>query len=165
MSQYEKYAQKPTEFLSLTGYTRTEFDDLLPQFDIHFKERMKAYCLDGKSRGKRKYSDYKNSPLPTIADKLFFILNYLKTHNLQMVQGTYFGISQPKANQWIHTLHPVLNQTLATLGELPARYMEAMEFDEEDILYFHDGTERPIQRPTDEHVQKEFYSGKKNSIR
>ena len=28
-------------------------------------------------------------------------------------------------------------------------------------LYFHDGTERPIQRPKDPEVQETFYSGKK----
>jgi len=30
--------------------------------------------LNGKPRGKRRYTDYKNSPLPTIEDKLLFIL-------------------------------------------------------------------------------------------
>ena len=30
MSKYQDYADKPTEFLALTGYTRTEFDALLP---------------------------------------------------------------------------------------------------------------------------------------
>ncbi len=30
MSKYQDYADKPREFLALTGYTRTEFDALLP---------------------------------------------------------------------------------------------------------------------------------------
>ena len=102
MSKYKEYAEKPTEFLSLTGYTRQEFDALLPHFSRCYYERIKNFRLDGKPRGKRKYSDYKNSPLPTIGDKLFFILNYLRTNNLQTVQGVLFGISQPKANVWIH---------------------------------------------------------------
>ena len=120
---------------------------------------MATYRLDGKLRGKRKYVDYKNSPLPTIEDKLFFILNYLKTNNLQTVQGAFFGISQPKANQWIHCLHAVLNQTLNGLGELPAREMADVKFDEnENGLYFHDGTERPIQRPSDADEQRSHYS-------
>jgi hypothetical protein len=125
---------------------------------------MKQHCLDGKPRGKRKYSDYQNSPLPTPADKLFFILNYLKTNNLQEVQGAMFGISQPKANQWIHILRVVLQQTLTRLNETPARSMETVTFADENTLYFHDGTERPIPRPTDATKQKEFYSGKKNSM-
>ncbi len=163
MSKYKEYAEKPTEFLALTGYTREEFDALLPHYGKNYYDWMKIYRLDGKARGKRNYSDYKNSPLPTIEDKLFFILNYLKTNNLQIVQGAMFGISQPKANLWIHCLHPILNQTLAELGELPARHMEQMNLHEtEEKLYFHDGTERPIQRPSDPDDQQLYYSGKKN---
>jgi hypothetical protein len=62
MSKYQDYANKPREFLALTGYTRTEFDALLPHFAEQFYEHMKQYRLDGKPRGKRKYSDYQNSP-------------------------------------------------------------------------------------------------------
>lgn len=163
MSQYQEYVNKPTEFLALTGYTREEFEALLPHFDTCYVEWMSTHCLDGKPRGKRKYSAYKNSPLPTIADKLFFILHFLKTNNLQQVQGAMFGMSQPKANLWIHCLHPILNRALAELGELPVRDMAQMIFDaDEDTIYFHDGTERPIPRPGDPGQQRLYYSGKKN---
>lgn len=165
MSKYQEYAEKPTQFLALSGYTRQEFDALLPDFGDHYYEWMDTYRLDGKLRGKRKYVDYRNSPLPTVEDKLFFILSYLKTNNLQTVQGALFGITQPKANQWIHCLHAVLNQTLNGIGELPARDMADVKFDEQDnSLYFHDGTERPIQRPSDPDEQKNHYSGKKKGI-
>jgi len=165
MSTYQEYAEKPTEFLALTGYTRQEFDELLPHFSRCYYEWMKTHRLDGKPREKRKYSDYKNSPLPTIEDKLFFMLHYLKTNNLQTVQGALFGMSQPKANVWIHCLHPILNQTLAELGELPARQMTEMTFaEDEETLYFHDGTERPIPRPCDPEQQLLCYSGKKNDM-
>ena len=164
MKKYERYAQKPREFLSLTGYTHQEFEALLPHFEHKYYERMKAYRLDGKPRGKRRYSDYQNSPLPTIEDKLFFILHYVKTNNPQMVQGTMFEISQPKANQWIHTLEPVLNEALGDAGELPAREMDQVEFDEtQPAIYFHDGTERPIPRPVEDERQRAYYSGKKNN--
>lgn len=165
MSQYKKYAEKPTDFLALTGYTREEFDALLPTFADCFYERMGTHQLNGKPRGKRRYVDYQNSPLVTAEDKLFFILNYLKSNNLQTVQGACFGLSQPKANQWIHTLHPVLNQALARREALPAREMDAVAFAEEETLYFHDGTERPIPRPRDPEQQRFFYSGKKNGTR
>jgi hypothetical protein len=163
MGRYKECAEKSTEFLALTGYTRQEFDELLPHFSRCYYERMKTHRLDGKPRGNRKYSDYKNSPLPTMEDKLFFILNYLKTNNLQTVQGVVFGISQPKANVWIHCLHLILNQALAELGELPVRQMAEMTFAEgEETIYFHDGTERPIPRPCDPEQQRLYYSGKKN---
>ncbi len=73
MSKYEDYAEKPTEFLALTGYTRLEFDALLPHFSRCYYERMKTHCLNGKPREKRTYSNYTNSPLPTMEDKQFFM--------------------------------------------------------------------------------------------
>jgi hypothetical protein len=80
------------------------------------------------------------------------------------VQGALFGISQPKANIWIHCLHPVLNLALEHLDALPARYIEDVLFkNDKDILYFQDGTERPTQRPLDYEKQKLFYSGKKTT--
>ena len=164
MSKYQEHVQKPAEFLALTGHTHEEFSALLPHFADCFYKRMRTHRLDGKPRGKRRYSDYKNSPLATIEDKLFFILSYLKSNNLQMVQGSLFQMSQPKANQWIHTLHPVLNQALAQAEALPAREMDKVVFAEDETLYFHDGTERPIPRPLDREAQRTFYSGKKNGI-
>ncbi len=162
MSKYEETKGKGKRFLALTGYTHEEFEGLLPLFSESYYEWMDTYRLDGKLRGKQKYVDYKNSPLPTIEDKLFFILMYLKTNNLQEVQGELFGMGQPKANQWIHCLQNVLKQALACEGALPAREMMDVQFDEEkDGVYRHDGTERPIQRPSDKEKQKTYYSGKK----
>jgi len=80
------------------------------------------------------------------------------------VPGAVFGISQPKANLWIHCLHPILNQSLAELDELPAHQMKEMVFAENaESLYFHDGTERPIPRPCDPDQQRLYYSGKKTA--
>ena len=97
MIKYQAYKEKATEFLALTGYTQEEFEALLPPFRRRYYEWMSRHRLDGNPRGKRKYSDYKNSPLATIEDKLLFILHYLKSNNLQTVQGALFGMSQPKA--------------------------------------------------------------------
>ena len=81
------------------------------------------------------------------------------------MQGTLFGLSQPKANAWIHFLSPILKAALATLGAVPVRSMDDLEMEGEAQVFLHDGTERPIQRPKDEEQQKEFYSGKKKAIR
>jgi Helix-turn-helix of DDE superfamily endonuclease len=56
-----------------------------------------------------------------MADKLLFILTYVKQKPIQEVQGQLFGMSQSYANQWIHLLHRVLNQALADTELLPAR--------------------------------------------
>lgn len=145
----------------MTGYTEEEFQALLPYFASRFTAYVADYTLEGKKRTRRGYVAYKNSPLPTIEDKLLFILIYLKTNNLQSVQAELFERHQPEANVWVHILAPILNQALADSGHLPARSMEELEFDQESILFFHDGTERPIPRPTDDDLQKEYYSGKK----
>lgn len=163
MNLYQTYADKSTDFLALTGYTREEFDALLPHFEAAFLERMRTHCVDGKPRGKRRYSSYQNSPLPGSCDKLFFILLYLKTNNLQTVQGALFKLTQPKANQWIHCLLPCLEQALTAVDEMPARSMDAVTWETEARLYFHDGTERPIQRPKDAQQQGQYYSGKKTT--
>jgi len=55
-----------------------------------------------------------------------FILVYLKTYALQVVQGRLFGMGQSKANQWIHVLLGVLQATLRTLGDAPSRSMQEL---------------------------------------
>jgi hypothetical protein len=52
---------------------------------------------------------------------LLFILVYLKTYALQVVQGRLFGRGQSKADQCIHVLLVVLQATLRTLGDAPTR--------------------------------------------
>jgi hypothetical protein len=45
-----------------------------------------------------------------MADKLLFILSYLKHNPIQELQGQLCGMSHSNANQWIHLWHAVLNQ-------------------------------------------------------
>lgn len=165
MTKYKKLVKSASKFLSMTGITEEEFQALLPYFAHQFTEYIREYTLEGKKRIKRRHVSYKNSPLPTIEDKLLFILIYFKTNNLQSVQAELFGMHQPEANLWIHVLSPLLNQALADSKHLPARSMDNLELDEDCNLFFHDGTERPIPRSTDYETQKEYYSGKKNSTR
>ena len=65
--------------------------------------------------------------MPTIEDKLLFILVYLKLGHLQETQASLFKLHQPDANKWIHLLHPLLNEALAKAGEKPARQAEEIE--------------------------------------
>src|SRR5215472_14742124 len=87
---------------------------------------MAMWRLDGKPRSARQFSIYKNCTLPTPEDRLLFILTYLKTYALQVMHGRLFGMSQSKANQWMHVLLPVLLAALRTLGEAPARSLTAL---------------------------------------
>jgi hypothetical protein len=117
---------RPTEFLDLTSLTLDEFQLLVPPFEAAFQAHMSAWRLDGKPRTARQFSVYKNCPLPTPEDRLFFILVYLKTYALQVVQGRLFGMGQSKANQWIHVLLPALLAALRRLGDAPARSLTAL---------------------------------------
>jgi hypothetical protein len=117
---------RPTEFLDLTSLTLEEFQTLVPPFEAAFHAHMAVWRLDGKPRTARQFTVYKNCPLPTPEDRLFFILVYLKTYALQVVQGRLFGMGQSKANQWIHVLLPVLLAALRALGDAPARSLTAL---------------------------------------
>ena len=117
---------RPTEFLDFTSLTLEEFQTLVPPFETAFQAHMAMWRLDGKPRTTRQFTVYKNCPLPTPEDRLFFILVYLKTYALQVVQGRLFGMGQSKANQWIHVLLPVLLAALRALGDAPARSLTAL---------------------------------------
>jgi hypothetical protein len=117
---------RPMEFLNLTSLTLDEFQLLVPPFEAAFQAHMAAWRLDGKPRTARQFSVYQNCPLPTPEDRLFFILVYLKTYALQVVQGRLFGMGQSKANQWIHVLLPALLAALRSLGDAPARSLTAL---------------------------------------
>ena len=117
---------RPTEFLDFTSLTFDEFPQLVPPFEEAFQARMATWRLDGKPRTARQLSVYKNCPLPTPEDRLFFLLTYLKTYSLQVVQGRLFSMGQSQANQWIHVLLPVLLAARRTLGAAPTRSLAAL---------------------------------------
>jgi Helix-turn-helix of DDE superfamily endonuclease len=121
MSRYEEVTQRAGSLRSMTGLTEAEFKALLPHFEQAFVASMQDRTIDGQPRTSRRDTTYDTCPLPTPADKLLFILTYLKQNPIQEVQGQLFGMSQSKANKWIHLLHTVLNQALAHQELLPAR--------------------------------------------
>ena len=88
---------RPLEFLDFTSLTLDEFQQLVPPCEAAFHARMAAWRMDGKPRTARRFTVYKNCPLPTPEDRLFFILTYLKTYALQVVQGRLFEMVQSKS--------------------------------------------------------------------
>jgi hypothetical protein len=117
---------RPTEVLDLTSLTVEEFRKLVPPFEAAFQAHMVAWRLDGQPRTARRYTTYANCPLPTPEDRLLFILVYLKTYPLQVVQGRLFGMGQSKAHQWIHVLLVGLRATLRALGDALTRSVQAL---------------------------------------
>src|SRR5437867_6724240 len=117
---------RPMEFLDFTSVTLDEFQQLVPPFETAFQVRMAAWRMDGKPRTARRFTVYKNCPLPTPEDRLLFNLVYLKTYALPVVHGRLFGMVQGKANQWIHALLPALLAALRALGDAPTRSLAAL---------------------------------------
>src|SRR4249920_3629619 len=124
--RFSDLQSRPTEFLDFTSLTLDEFQFLVPPFEAAFHAHMAAWRLDGTPRTARRFTVYKHCPLPTPEDRLFFLLTYLKTYTLQVVQGRLFGTLQGKANLWMHVLLPVLLAALRTLGDAPTRSLAAL---------------------------------------
>ena len=123
---YTELARKPMDVLDMTSLTTDECQLLIPAFETAFQAHMAVWRLDGKPRTARRFTTYKNCPLPTPEDRLIFILLYLKTNPLQVAHGILFGLPQGKTNQWIHVLLPVLRNALRQLGDAPCRSLAAL---------------------------------------
>jgi Helix-turn-helix of DDE superfamily endonuclease len=126
MLRYGDLPTHTTDVLDLTSLTVEEFQALVPPFEEAFLGSMADWTLHGRRRQARRYTTYKNCPLPTPEDRLLFMLVSLKQHPTQLLQGRVFGMRQSTATQWIHVLLPVLCNTLRTLGDAPCRRVEAL---------------------------------------
>jgi hypothetical protein len=167
MLRYENLKERPKDFLAATGLTAAEFDLILPVFRAKYAGLFKpGITRKGKPRQRREGGGVKEK-LQKDEDKLLFILVYQKTYPLQTMHGLQFGLSQPRANEWIHCLLPVIRDSLAEMGRTPERDPKAVvnnplvNENEPDLLI--DGTERRRQRPKDAKKQEEYYSGKKKA--
>ena len=103
MLRFADLRTRPTEVLDLTSLTVNEFQQLVVPFESAFQAHMAHWRLDGRPRTARRYTTYTNCPLPTPEDRLLFILVYLKTYPLQVVQGRLFGMAQSKAHAYVST--------------------------------------------------------------
>jgi len=167
MLHYKKLQDRPRDFLAATSLTLEEFLQLLPAFEAAYLQRYpRELTHEGKPR-QRRVGGGATGALPSMADKLLFILVYEKTHPLQTMHALQFDLSQPQANAWIHRLLPVLQQALADLGMRPER--DARRVATHPLMWEGapdvaiDGTERRRQRPVEPTKQREHYSGKKKT--
>jgi hypothetical protein len=165
MLRYEDLKTNTRKFVSLTSLTPDEFESLLPAFETaYLKKFPAAKTMMGKTR-KRKTGAGRKTTLANMEQKLLFVLVYQKGYPLQSIMGELFGISQGRANEWIHRLLPILKQGLDNLGVLPERNPKKFKAKEEnrkdaaDSII--DGTERRRQRPKKAEKQALHYSGKK----
>ena len=144
-----------------TGFNRKAFDELLPSFSQAFET---ATQLTSKHR-QRSQGAGRKSNIPTVSDKLFFILLYFKAYPTFDLLGILFDFDKSRANRWVHRLQPILETTLSKELVLPKRQITSIDEFIESFPGVNrviiDGVERPIQRPQDSTRQKRTYSGKK----
>lgn len=125
--RYSEQRAKTNRILDLTSLTVEEFETLVPAFEGAFLAHMDEWPLEGKPRTGRCYSQYKHCPLPSAEDRLLFILSYVKQAATHAFHAAAFGMGQPKANLWTHTLLPTLRQARAAPGDLPARNLRDLQ--------------------------------------
>jgi hypothetical protein len=168
--KYTDYQNNEKSLRSLSGLSVEQFKELLPYFADAHQEYFSQYDMTRTFRNNRRsFTVYKNSPLPSVEERLFFILVYLKNNPLQEYHAACFDMDQKHCNSFIHVLYRILELCLHDAGVMPAesqkKFSEILkapvrETDELPVL-LHDGTEREIPRPVNSDEQKENYSGKK----
>lgn len=157
---YESVKTKADTLKAMTSLNRHEFEELLGVFSRAWDE-LTQQARRNPSKGGRP------PILNNSADRLLFILFYLKTYPLQEVIAHLFGLSQGQANFSIHELSAVLQKSLNDMGMLPTRIPEEMiaRLAKEAPQDFGiDGTEWRINRPSNAVGQENHYSGKKKPI-
>lgn len=167
MLEYPRLKKNRRKLLALTGLTATEFRGLLPTFARAYDERYPAdRTMAGKPR-KRKAGGGRKERLREPEPKLLFILVHQKTYPLQVLLGEVFELSQPRVNEWVQRLLPILKRALDELGLLPERepehFAQSEEQHGEPPALISDGTERRCQRPKVPEKQAAHYSGKKKT--
>lgn len=172
--KYEQWKTNPTRFRAMTGYNVAAFEALLPYFRQAHDTYLTTYQMNGRRRkGLRKFVLYANSPLPSVAERLAFILSYCKLNPLQEQHADLFTITQQQCNVFLHGLKVILDKSLALAKVVPAEnntqlqaLLAAIETETAQTKaaakqLLHDGVEREIPRPKDTDKQGEHYSGKK----
>ena len=106
---------------ALTGLSRAQFDDLLPVFSDIYRATQQQRYAEGVASGtrRRQPGGGTKGKLPTLTEKLLFVLYYYKTYPPFDVLGTQFAMVRSKAKENLHKLSPILSDTLVSLEMMP----------------------------------------------
>lgn len=121
MPKFDTILQNERRLRAFTGLSMAIFTSFLPHFAGAMEHYLNHSTLDGYIREGDRAITYINSPLPTAADRLLFILTYLKQNAIQEVHGQLFGMSQSNVSKWVRLLLDILDDALAAQRLLPAR--------------------------------------------
>ncbi len=164
---YTDIRENEKQFLALTSLQVAEFDTLLAAFAPCWERYYRYHTLEGHYRRIPAHQEHGNAKLKGTAQKLFFLLLYLKTNSLQEHQATSFGLSQSKVSRIAGVLLERLSESLTTLGFAPLRNAEELATHLSthfNRVFTDDGLEGGIQRNTDPRAPEEEFSGKKKAI-
>ena len=89
---------------ALTGLSPAQFDPLLSVFSAVYQTTQQQTYEEGVASGtrRRKPGGGSKGKLPTMAEKLLFVLYYYKTYPTFDVLGTQFEMARSKANENLH---------------------------------------------------------------
>ena len=143
--------------------------NLLYHFAPITEEYYRYYDRKGHSRKMVRYQERSDCSLPGSANKLLFILIYMKENRAancpnQAYHGAMFSMSQGKVSLWVQQLSSLLERALQKMNKMPKREINTFYnflYAYCEVIVFMDVAERRIGRSTDYQVQKEHYSGKK----
>jgi len=148
---------------ALTGMTVVEFESLV----ITFTLVLQKYQATRKKKRQRAVGGGRKHTLKTAAERLFFILFYVKCYPTMDLAGFFFGVEHSRIQRWVKELLALLEETLGREVVLPARKINNMaEFMAQfpavkDV--FIDATARPVRRPRKNKAQQAHYSGRKQT--
>ena len=161
MFKLERAKKSDRIMKALTGMTIIEFDGLTHTFS----QVLLKYQATRKPNRKRAVGGGRHHTLTNAAERLFFILFYVKCYPKMDLASFFFGADRSRIQRWVKELLPLLEETLGREVVLPARKINSMEefmaqFPEVKDLFI-DATERPVRRPKNTKKQHEHYSGRK----
>ena len=151
------------QWRAATGMDSARFEQLLGLFRSSYPDRY------GQSVAQRQAQSEVTASLRSEDELLLFTLFSLKAGLPYDLLGVVCGMDAANAKRNQALGLGVLEQALASVGCLPKRqFKDAAEFaqylKQQKMLIF-DGTEQRTQRPQDNALQKDYYSGKKKATR
>ena len=158
-----KRIKNERQMRAATGLGSKQFSTVVPIFKKYIDDAK----LEKYKNKDRKIGCGKKGDIKTADEKLLFMLFYLKCYPTFDVLGFTFGIRGDAAHRYVYSLFEITVKTLAEFGVLPHTEFKTPEelqtaFKEIETLLI-DATERAVQRSVDYQLQKEDFSGKKNS--
>ena len=161
---HEYLLKHPELFQYVIGVNFNQFNKLLPKFSDQLRKA--EYQKIWSRKRVREPGGGRKAKLNSDYSKLFFILFYYKTYPTFRFAQVVYSLDKRNIQLWVKFLAPVLFSTLGYELSLKKRkkisrwdlWLEEYPQLSEFIV---DATERAIQKPKDNKIQKDYYSGKK----